>query len=310
MVISSGSSSTLHAPSSFWVTVAFVYMYVAWGVTYLAIHSAVQTIPPMIMAGSRILLAGTVMLAALRFSRAAEFHWGTAREWKDAAIVAMLLLVGGNGVQACCQRYVPTSVTSLLFGTIPLWIILFDWVRPNGTAPTRRTFWGLGLGFIGVGVLVNPHGSGAATSGSVFRYEILLLLAACSFAAGSVYSRYVQAGGSPLLPMARQMIVGGVVMLVFSLLHRDWNGFTLGSVSIESWLGFGYLVTFGSLLGFTLFVWLMRVSTPARVATISYVNLLVAVVLGWWLLHEPLTGRLVLGAAITRSDPSFSCSSA
>ena len=280
------------------VTIAFAYMYVAWGVTYLAIHDAVETIPPFIMAGSRVFIAGTLMLALLRFLRPAEFRWGTVREWKDAAIVGILLMVGGNGVQAWCQKLVPVSITALLFGMIPLWIILFDWIRPHGVAPTRRTLAGLVLGFVGVVVLVNPRGENSNT-GSVFWWEILLLLAGCSFAAGGIYSRYAQASGSPLLPMARQMIVAGVVMLAISVLSHQWNHFSLAQVTLSSWLGFGYLVTFGSLVGYTCFVWLMRVSTPAHVATISYGNLLIAVLLGWWLLHEAMTLRLLIGGTIT-----------
>ena len=295
---SSSSHDHPPSPSPFWVTVGFAYIYLAWGVTFLAIHDAVAGIPPFLMVGCRFFIAGTVMLAVLRLSLRANFHRGTAREWKDASIVALLLLVAGNGGQSWCQQFVPTGVTALLFSTIPLWIILFDWIRPGGVAPTRRTCLGLALGFVGVGVLVAPVGT-SIVSGSLFWPEMMLLLSACTFAAGGIYSRYVRATGSPLLPMARQMIVGGAVLLAISAAQHEWRHFDPARVPLSAWLGFSYLVVFGSLLGFTTYVWLMRVSTPARVATISYVNLLVAVTLGWMLLHEPLTWRVIFGTATT-----------
>jgi len=301
MTTSPSSIALPKAPSVFWVTVAFVYIYVAWGATYLAVHEALESLPPFLFAGARFLIAGVVLLALLRLFRSADFHWGDAREWRDAGIVGILLLVTGNGVVAWSQQVVPSGLAALLFGSMPLWIILFDWIRPRGMAPSPRTFVGLAIGLVGVGVLVNPGAPGSALPG-MFLGEIALLLAACSWAAGGIYSRYVHARGSVLLPMARQLIVGGGMLLLLATLHGDWNHFSPEKISIHAWLGFLYLVIFGSLTGFTIYVWLMRVSTPARVATISYVNILVAFLLGWWILREPMTWRLVIGAVITLSS--------
>jgi drug/metabolite transporter (DMT)-like permease len=295
------SRSTLHAISPFGLAVAFAYIYLAWGATYLAIHFALESLPPLLLAGSRFFIAGTILLTLLRLKRPGDFYWGNAREWRDAALVGFLLLVGGNGVVAWAQLVVPSSLTALLFGSMPFWIILFDWLRPGGTAPTGRTWAGLVLGAAGVCVLVHPASGGPGGSPYLLAGEIALLLAACSWAAGAVYSRHVQARGSLLLPMARQMIAGGTILLTASLIHHDWTGFRPGRVLLSAWLGFGYLVLFGSVLGFTIYVWLMRVSTPARVATISYANLLVAVVLGCGVLGEPFTARLFWGALITIS---------
>jgi drug/metabolite transporter (DMT)-like permease len=291
------SSSTASTRAPVWIALAFGYIYVVWGATYLAIHCALESMPPFLLAGSRFLLAGTMLLAALRLLHRERFHWGDAREWKDAAIVGTLLLVGGNGVVAWSQLFVPSSITALLFGSMPLWIILFDWLRPGGTMPTLRVCAGLLVGLVGVAVLMKP-GAFEHTSPLLLWGEIALLLAACSWAAGGIYSRYVHAKGSPLLPMARQMIVGGVLLLAISYVHGDWRHFSFAQVRPVAWLGFGYLVVFGSLTGFTIYVWLMRVSTPAHVATISYANLLVAVALGWGVLHEPLTARLIVGGVI------------
>ncbi len=298
MTTSPSSNRLLKGPSALWVTIAFAYVYVAWGATYLALHYALESMPPFILSGTRFFFSGTVLLALLRVVRSRDFHFGDVREWRDAAVVGTLLLVGGNGVVAWAQQYVPSGVTALLFGSMPLWIIVFDWIRPGGVAPSRRTCLGLGLGMVGVAVLVNPGALGVKSS-LVLWGEIALLLAACSWAAGGIYSRHVHARGSAILPMARQMIAGGSVLLLLSTVRGDWNHFSFARMSMDSWLGWGYLVVFGSLLGFTIYVWLMRVSTPARVATISYMNLLVAFGLGWWVLREPMTLRLVIGAVIT-----------
>jgi drug/metabolite transporter (DMT)-like permease len=283
--------------ASSWITVAFLYVYVAWGATYLGVHCGLESIPPFLLAGSRFLVAGLLLLGLIRIFQADSFHLGNGKEWSEAALVAVLIPVGGNGLVAWAQVSVPSGLAALLFGSMPLWIIFFDWIRPKGVVPSIQTCVGLGLGLLGVFVLVKPD-LGHGWSSLLLLREITLLFAACSWAAGGIYSRHVHARGSALLPMARQMIVGGVVLLLLSLLTGDWRDFSLERVTLVSWLGLIYLIFFGSLLGFTIYVWLLRVSSPARVATISYVNLVVAVLIGCWVLREPITPRLAVGGAI------------
>ncbi len=167
-------------------------------------------------------------------------------------------------------------------------------------APSLRTGLGLALGFVGLCILVVHPAPSAATPDTRLEIwgKLALIFAACSWAAGAIYSRHVHAQGSPLLPMARQMFSGGVALLVVSVFHDHWERVSLARVSAVSWVGFAYLVVFGSLLGFTAYAWLMRVSTPERVSTVSYVNLVVAVFLGWTLGGETITPRILLGAAI------------
>jgi drug/metabolite transporter (DMT)-like permease len=160
-----------------------------------------------------------------------------------------------------------------------------------------RTAIGLCLGFAGLCILIQPA-TAAPETGMETWGKIVLLLAASSWAAGAIYSRHVHAEGSPLLPMARQMISGGIALFVVALVHGDYGRLNLGKVTLISWMGFLYLVVFGSLLGFTAYVWLMRISSPERVSTIAYVNLVVAVLLGLTIGHEPITTRMVLGAAV------------
>jgi drug/metabolite transporter (DMT)-like permease len=290
-------SSKVPAHLTTWVTLAFLYVYIAWGGTYMAVHYALATLPPFLLAGSRFTLAGCVLLFLLWIFHARNFHWGSLREWRDALVVGTMLLVGGNGCVAWAQQYVNTSTAALIFGSMPLCIILFDWIRPGGIAPSLRTGVGLILGFIGVCVLLAPTAASHDTRMEIWG-KLALIFAACSWSAGAIYSRHVHAQGSPLLPMARQMIMGGLVLVAISLAHGDWTHFSVASVTLGSWMGFSYLVVFGSLFGFTAYVWLMRVSTPAHVSTVSYVNLVVAVALGWTVGGEPMTLRLVVGAAI------------
>ncbi len=278
------------------VTAAFAYIYLAWGVTYMAVHFALQSLPPFIMSGSRFFLAGWILLALVGLFQRGQFRWGTAGEWRDAAVIGTILLLGGNGSVAWAQQYVNTSNAALLFGTIPLFIILFEWLRPGGVRPSFRTGIGLLMGFAGLCILIKPAPE-VIHNGMEIWGKGVLLLGAVSWAVGAIYSRFHHAQGSPLLPMARQMISGGTALLMVSVLHGDWQGFSLGHVTLPSLCGFTYLTTFGSLLGFTAYSWLMRVSTPERVSTVPYVNTVVAVLLGW-AVGEPMSLRIVIGAVI------------
>ena len=278
------------------VPLAFVCVYVFWGATYMALHFALESLPPFLISSTRFILAGLLLLAIVRFFRRGEFHAGSAREWRDAAIIGTSLCLGGNGSVAWAQQYVNTSTAALIFGAIPLFVILFDWLRPGGVRPTLRAGAGLIMGFVGLCILIKPSASSADTGMEIWG-KFALLFGACSWAVGAIYSRLTHAQGSPILPMGRQMLCGGCSLLVISILHGDWTGFSPARITVASWLGFGYLVVFGSLIGFTAYAWLLRVSTPARVSTVTYINTVIATILGW-LVGEPLSPRIVLGAAI------------
>jgi drug/metabolite transporter (DMT)-like permease len=279
-----------------WVTLAFLFVYAAWSMTYMALHFALESLPPFLIGAGRFFLAGWILLALVAIFQRRDFHWGSAGEWRDAAVVGTILFLGGNGSVAWAQQYVNTSTAALLFGTIPLFIILFEWLRPGGVRPTLRTGLGLLMGFAGLCILIKPapelpH-TGMETVG-----KGVLLLGAVSWAAGAIYSRFHHAKGSPLLPMARQMICGGSVLLVISFLRGDLAHFSPWHMTLHAVLGFAYLLFFGSLLGFTAYAWLLRVSTPERVSTVSYVNTVLAVLLGW-AVGEPMSLRILVGAVV------------
>ncbi len=281
-------------PSRARLITAFAAVYVLWGSTYLAIRFAVATLPPFLMAGARHLVAGAVLYPLARM------HSGerpTQANWFAAALMGTLLLLVGNGGVSWAEMYVPSGVTALLVATVSFWMVLLDWLRPGGVRPTWRVVVGLMLGFAGLAFLVSP--SRLAGGGRVDTLgAIVLLLASLSWATGSVFARRLRLPHAPLLSTAMQSLAGGVLLIFFGLLFGQGTALHWEAVSLRSLLALGYLIVFGSLLGFSTYTWLLRVAPPARVATYAYVNPVVAMFLGWALAGERLTLRTLAAAAV------------
>jgi len=279
----------------------FAFIYFAWGATYLGVKFAIVDLPVFLMSGGRFFFAGILLLAGIAFFDRKGFRRGTLREWKDAAAIGILLLVLGIGTGNWAQQYIDSSFTAMVFSGLPLWIILIDWLRPGGRAPTHTVALGLFLGFIGIGLILAPTGHDGAKHMSI-GINLLLVMASISWASGAVFSRHIHARGSALLSVARQMIVAGAILLLVGCVHGDLNHLHLTETRLTAWLGFAYLVLIGSLGGYPVYMWLMRVCPPAKAATVPYVNLLVAIFLGWSLGHETITLRLLIGTAIVLSS--------
>ncbi|HEX2189378.1 MAG TPA: EamA family transporter, partial [Longimicrobiaceae bacterium] len=282
------------APPLAKVLAAFAAVYVLWGSTYLAIRFAIETLPPFLMASARFLLAGAALYAFVRAR-------GTPRpqrvHWRSAAVVGGLLLFVGNGGVVWAERTVPSGVVALLVAMVPLWMTLLEWLRPGGRRPGRRVVLGLAVGFAGMVLLVGPLEIGGA-GGVDPAGAAVVLVATLAWAVGSIYSRSAQLPDDPLLATGMEMIAGGVLLAAAGLARGELGAWDPAAVSTASVLAFAYLVTFGSLVGFTAYVWLLRVSTPARVSTYAYVNPVVAVLLGWMIAGEPLNARILGAAAI------------
>ncbi len=276
---------------------AFAAVYLIWGSTYLAIRLAIDTLPPFSMAGFRFFLAGTLLYGWMRLRRAAP---PVRIHWRSAAIVGGLMLLGGNGGVTWAEQSVPSGLAALLIGTVPLWMVILEAMRPGGTRPTGRMGVGLALGLAGIFLLVGPvnlaGGEGVDPVGAG-----VLLVAALSWAGGSLYSRQAQLPAAPLLGTAMEMLAGGALLLLVGGLSGEWARLDLAAVSPRSLLALGYLVLFGSLLGFTAYLWLLRNTTPARASTYAYINPMIAVLLGWAVLDELLTWQTLLGAAVVVS---------
>jgi drug/metabolite transporter (DMT)-like permease len=254
-----------------------------------------------LMSGGRFFLAGLLLLLGIAFFDRAGFRRGTLREWKDAGVIGFLLLVFGIGAGNWAQQYVDSSFAAMVFSGVPLWMILVDWIRPGGRAPTRTVAMALLLGFVGIGVILAPTGTAGGKTMNL-GVNILLVLASIAWASGAIFSRHHHARGSALLPVARQMIVAGTALFLAGCVHGDLAHLDLAVVRLSAWLGVGYLIVIGSLGGYTTYIWLMRSCPPAKVGTVPYVNLIVAVFLGWSLGHETITPRLLIGTAIVLSS--------
>jgi drug/metabolite transporter (DMT)-like permease len=273
---------------------AFACIYLVWGSTYLAIRFAVETIPPFLMAAARFLAAGGILYAWARLAGSPPVR---RNEWPGAALIGGLLLLGGNGLLSWSERRVPSGLASLIIATIPLWMAGLDWLWLGGARPTRGLAAGLLLGFSGTALLVDPADV-AGASGVGIADVAVLLLASASWASGSLLSRTARLPAAPLMATAAQLLAGGALLAAAGLALGEGAALDLAAVSARSILSLVYLVLFGSVLAFTAYIWLLRVSTPARVSTYAYANPVVALALGWALGGEPIGARTLLAAAV------------
>lgn len=276
------------------ILAAFASIYLIWGSTYLAIRYADQTIPPFIMGGIRFLVSGALLYGWSRWRGAPR---PTRAHWRNAIVAGAFLLVGGNGAVVWAEQVVPSGLTALLVSILPFWLVIIEWVRPPRRRPHGAVLIGLILGFIGIIVLVGPADLGG--HGDVRPIgALVLILGSLSWAIGSFYSRDADLPESGLLTTGMEMLGGGVLLLIVGALTGEFPRFEIHSVSRASAAGLIYLITFGSLLGFTSYIWLLDKVSPARLGTYAYVNPLVAVILGWAIAGERFSIRTVVAATI------------
>jgi len=276
------------------IALAFLSIYTIWGSTYLAIRIAIETLPPFLMAGTRFLIAGAALYLWTRLRGAPG---PTRANWKAATIVGGLLLLGGNGGVVWAEQTVPSGLTAVLITTVPLWMALLEWKRYERVRPPAPIVLGLVIGFAGVVLLVGPEE--LAGSGTINRIgATVLILASLSWAIGSLYSRKALLPSSPLQSTSMEMVSGGALLTLASLVSFEWSGFQPSETSLASLIAFIYLITLGSLVGFTSYIFLLKASTPAKVSTYAYVNPIIAVILGWAIAQEELTLRTLFAAAV------------
>ena len=289
-------------PPKLLLVLAFATVYVIWGSTYIGIKYAIETLPPFLMSGARFLLAGALLGGWALASGAERPTW---KHWRSAAIVGALLFLVGNGGVVYAELYIASGMAALLVATEPLWIVLLGWLRPGGARPSIKTMIGLAIGFAGVWLLI---GSGLSADGDVASHgtagggamfgAFVVIVAAFSWAVGSLYSLRADFPTSQSLTSGMQMLVGGALLTLAGTFSGEWARSDLSRASVVSVGAFLYLVVFGSIIAFTAYSWLLRVASPARVSTYAYVNPAVAVLLGWALAGEVVTTRTIIAAAV------------
>lgn len=285
--------TTAAGPPGWKVWLGLATVYLVWGSTYLAIRVMVETVPPLLGAGARFLLAGVGLYLFLL----ARFGWARVRagrrELAGAALVGVLLPAGGNGLVTVAEQDIPSALAALIIASIPLWVVLLR--RASGERIAGMTGLGVGLGFAGVAVLMLP---GNQPAGATAIGYALMVIAAVSWATGSFLSGRLGLPSDPLVSTALQMTFGGVALAIAGLALGELPDVRLGAVSGNSLAAFLYLVFIGSLVAYTAYVWLLQNVAVSKVATYAYVNPVVAVVLGWAILSESISATTLIGATV------------
>lgn len=283
------------ARSPIWL--GMLILYVVWGSTYLGIAVAVDTIPPFLMAATRFLIAGIVLLAWSVAREGRSFHAPTRREWRDSAIVGSLLLGGGMGLVAFGEQTVPSGITALLIAMMPVWVAILGRVVLGERLPWLAGI-GIVVGFVGVAILAGP-----TVTGGVGALDALglaaIILSPIAWASGSLFASHrATLPRQPLVATGVQMVCGGLVLAAAAALSGELATFHVSTVSSESLTAIVYLTIVGSLLAFTVYGWLLRVAPLPLIATYAYVNPIVAVILGAIILGEPIEPRTVLAGGV------------
>lgn len=281
---------------------ALILLYVVWGSTYFGIKVAIETIPPFFHAGVRFLVSGLILVI---WQKAAGSEMPTRKQWISTAIIGTLLLLGGNGLVSWAEQFIPSGIAALIIGSVPMFLVVLEAVRPGGVKPTWQAIVGLLIGFVGIFILVGP----AEISGGEMNLDpfgVIALLSACLlWALGSTYSKSADLPKSSLMTTGAEMLMGSIGLFVVSLLTGELNGWNPADVSARSLYGLLYLITIGSIVGFGSYIWLLQNAPISLVATYAYVNPIVAVLLGYWFGNEVLEPRIWLATAIIIGSVMF-----
>lgn len=280
-------------PARWLIILAFLAVYLIWGSNYLAIRFAVETLPPFLMAGSRIACAGLILLA-WSFFRGVPLP--TKANWRAAFIAGGLLFLCNNSMISWSQAQgLPSGIASVISATVPIWVVIINWLILRTTRPSINILGGIALGMVGIVLLMNP----TSVEGEINPFlALVMVLAALAWAVGSLYASQADLPKTPSLSTGMQLLMGGTQIIVLSIVSGDAAQLDIANVSLQSVLATVYAMIFTSIIGFSAYVWLIRVTSPERAATYAYVNPVVAVFLGWFIAGETLTPITLLAVGI------------
>lgn len=287
--MSAGKSPT---PAIVWA--ALITVYIVWGSTYLAIRVVVESgIPPILGMGLRFFAASIIFMAYLALRHGVSALRISRRELRGAAIMGVLLLVGGNGVVAIAEQTVPSGLTALIIGAVPLWFVLLRFA--GGDRPRSLTWVGVLVGFTGIAAISLPRGG----MDEVAAWGVVCIVAATlSWSTGSYLSPRLNLPKNTAVTATYEMLVAGVLMTTGSAIAGDLPQLTSSDITVDGWIALGYLIVFGSLLAFTAYSYALANAPLSLVGTYAYVNPVVAVLLGWMILDESITSVIVGGGAL------------
>lgn len=282
-------------PATAKIIIAFAAIYLIWGTTYLAMRIAVETIPPFTVGASRFLVSGALTLLFLRMRGVPNPN---LKQWKNSAIIGCLLMVGGNGLVMWAVQKIPSGIAALVVATMPLWMTLLDWIFYRGPRPTTRVMVGLGMGFVGIAFLLQPDQLFAGQFEFHLPSMIALFLAPIFWSIGSLQSRQIDLPNNVFMVTALESLGGGFVLMLLCIgmnepARYDFNEITLRSIGATC-----YLAIFGSLLALTAYSWLLKNVSVARVSTYTFINPVIAVVLGWLILGENVSWQTTVAVLL------------
>lgn len=268
-------------------------VYFVWGTTYLAIKYAIETLPPFLMMGMRSLFAGTVL-----------YTWGRLRgdanvrrtELPSLILIGFLFFLIGHGVLAWAQKTVPSGVAALLVASEPIIIALFEPLFTREGRVGKRTVLGMLIGITGIVILLLPRGLDFKNANLLGSFGILV----CTFswAGGAIYSRVTKLPRSFLITGGLQLLFGGLFLISASFMLGEWSAFTFSQVSARSWSGLAYLILFGSIITFSAYTWLLTITSATRISTHTFINPVVAVIIGWAFGGEALTVEMLIATVL------------
>ena len=278
-------------PLAAWAAVCFF-----WGTTYLAIRVGLETLPPVLFAGLRFITAGAVLFTIVRLWTGARLPRG--REWFDQSVVGLALLGVGNGLVVWAEQWVPSGPAALLVATGPFWVMGLERFLREGERLNARAVAGLVVGFSGLAILVAPNLYGTTVGRSYLLGMIALQAACAAWSVGSVYAKHHPTGVAPLMSAAIQMLIAGTALTLTGVMLGEWNALHFSGRSFSAFI---YLIVFGSIIAYGSYTYAVQKLPLSLVSTYSYINPVIAVLLGWVVLSEQMNWRVITAMLIILS---------